>query len=103
MPKLITLKNAKSELERLQSYILLVESYDGDSLDKKIIKECALTNSLVKVADKLNKQGITNDGNLIDKQFLISVIDSKPKDELHKIIRSGYRIKAGINKRKSKK
>jgi archaellum component FlaC len=49
MVKLITVKKAQEEIERLQEYIDLVDSYEVNTLDTWIIKEYALTNSIKEV------------------------------------------------------
>lgn len=90
MEKLITISKAKRELERLQKYIELVETYEADTLEKKIIKEYAMTNSILKVSQTLN----------IDRKYILDVINMRGSDELHKIIRSGYMVKTKHNRRK---
>lgn len=82
---LITVKKAKEEVERLQRYITLVESYKADTVEKQIIKNYACTNSMAKVVKVM-----TDEGYSVDHQYVSSVISGKPSDELHRIIRTGY-------------
>ena len=92
IPKLITVSKAKEEIKRLQRFVELVESYEEDTIDKKIIKEYAYTNSIEKVHTKLN----------VDKEYINKVIRRLGKDELHKLIRTGYMQKTKHNRRKYK-
>jgi hypothetical protein len=94
MAKLITVKKAKEEIVRLQEYINLVDSYEVSTLDTWIIKEYALTNSIKEVV----KQGIAigmiqPNGEPLDKAFVVSVINGKATDKLHRLVRSGYRLR----------
>jgi hypothetical protein len=87
MAKLITYQLAKNELKRLKHYVELVEGYQTSTLDKMIIKEYALLNSMPKVAEKLNYLGVT-------REKVATVLKSTPQDELHKIVKSGYMKKS---------
>lgn len=80
MSKLITLEKAKSDIKKLQHYIDLVETYEADTLEKAIIKEYAITNSVIKITENLG----------VDREFAISIIKKKGKDELSKLVRSMY-------------
>lgn len=80
MTKLITVDLAKKEIKRLQEYVALVESYEAETLEKQIVKEYAITNSINKVSERLS----------IDRDVVIDVLKSLGKDELHKIVRTGY-------------
>ena len=92
--KLITPQRAKEEVKRLQEYIDLVESYQADTLEKWIVKEYAFTNSMIEVVRRANHRGLTNNGSPIDQKFVVSVINSnKVNDELHRLLRLGYRQK----------
>lgn len=95
--KLMTYDRAKRELERLNRYISLVDAYPSNTLEQWIIKEYAMTNSLVEVARRANENGLRINGGVeIDRDYLVLVVDSKPKsdDELHKLLRNGYRAKS---------
>lgn len=80
MSKLITLERAKSEIKKLQHYANLVENYEADVFKKAIIKEYVITNSVIKRTENLG----------VEREFAISVIKKKGKDELSKLIRSMY-------------
>ncbi|CAG9622796.1 hypothetical protein [Sutcliffiella rhizosphaerae] len=95
--KLIIYSRAKKEVARLNQYIALVDEYTSNTLEQWIIKEYAITNSLVEVARRANENGFkTNGGVEIDRDYVVCVIDSKPRsgDELHRLVRSGYRAKS---------
>jgi hypothetical protein len=86
MAKLITYKQAKDEIIRLKNYVQLVEGYQTNTLEKMIIKEYALMNSMPKVAEKLKYLGVT-------REMVAIVLKSTPQDGLHKILKSGYMTK----------
>lgn len=90
MNKLITVEKAKAQVKILKSYIRLVESYEADTLEKQMIKEYAYFNSIEEVAKVLNERGYSVEGRPIVGADVSSVIKLRSKDELHKIIRSGY-------------
>jgi hypothetical protein len=95
MTRLITVQKAKEEIERLQAYVELVEGYKANNIEQKIIKEYANTNCIVKVMDNLYENGLT-----VDYDTVVSVIRSKPADELHRIIRKGYMLRTKHSRRK---
>jgi hypothetical protein len=78
--KFITLDKAKSEIKRLQDYVNLVEAYRPSNLEEEIVKEYAMKSSIPEVSKSLN----------VSYEKVVDVISSKGKDELHKIVRSGY-------------
>jgi hypothetical protein len=90
MSKLITVERAKKEIQRLQHYVDLVESYPVDKLENLVIKEYALTNSIVKVTEKLS----------LEREYVTAIIKSRGNDELHKILRNGYMSKTKANRSK---
>lgn len=99
--KLIKLDKAKAEVERLQRYIDLVEDYETDTLNKWIIKQYALSNSIKKILEEANETGVTNDDGVpLDRKYITGVINGTVMDELHRILRLGYRRKIKPNKRK---
>lgn len=100
--KLITVQGAEEEIKRLQHYVNLAESYEANTIEKWIIKEYAYTNSIREVVLRAEQKGLTQrSGEPIDKAFITSVIDGKATDELHRILRSGYRLRIKPNKRKN--
>lgn len=96
MAKLITIQKAKEEIQRLQTYIKLVATYNAETIEKVIIKEYALTNSINKVLEILIKRGIE-----IEREDIVKVIKSNPKDELHRIIRKGYMLRTKHSRREN--
>ncbi|MCM3724597.1 hypothetical protein M3226_02630 [Neobacillus cucumis] len=93
MTKLITVRRAKEEVERLQEYIDLAELYEAETLDKLIIKEYAFSNSIAEVVRVLYRRGIQLENEAVSKEYVKNVIKSKAKDELHRILQTGYFIK----------
>ena len=102
MNKLITVEKAKAQVKILKTYIKLVESYEGDTLEKQMIKEYAYLNSIEEVAKVLNERGYSVEGRPIVAADVSSAIRLRSKDELHKIIRSGYLKKTKHNRQKVK-
>jgi hypothetical protein len=68
----------------------LVENYEANTLERFIIKEYAYTNSIIEITRRLNRRGYLLNGKTIEKEYVRDVINSKPSDELHRILRSGY-------------
>ncbi|MBT2659383.1 hypothetical protein J7E81_30115 [Bacillus sp. ISL-18] len=90
MSNMITVRMAKEEIKRLQDYIDLAELYEANTLDKLIIKEYAYSNSIAEVVRVLDRRGIQLDDKPVDKEYVTSVIKGKTKDELHRILKTGY-------------
>jgi uncharacterized protein YaaQ len=90
LSSLITVRRAKDEIKRLQHYVYLVENYEADTLEKFIIKENAITNSMFEVTRNLNRRGYLKNGNPIEKGYITAIINGKTADELHRILKSGY-------------
>jgi hypothetical protein len=78
--KFMTLDRAKNEIKKLQYYVELVESYQPQTIEQSIIKEYAKTSSITEVCKTLS----------VSHEKVVDVITSLGKDELHKIVRSGY-------------
>lgn len=93
MMKLITVEKAKDEIQRLQHYVDLVESYEASTIERQIIKEYAYTNSIQEVVVRFKERGATLNGDPISKEYVTSVIKGKPSDELHKELRQGYMLR----------
>jgi hypothetical protein len=89
MTNLITLDRAKAQVKKLQDYIALVETYEADTLEKQIVKEYAITNSIAIVSKNLG----------VDREEVVYVLQRRGKDELHKIVRSGYMYKTRASRR----
>ncbi|OCA86022.1 hypothetical protein A8F94_14355 [Bacillus sp. FJAT-27225] len=99
MNKLMTIKKAEMEIKWLQHFINLFNSYQVINLNKWIIKEYARTNSINKVVVKAKENNILHNGEVITKQLVIGIINSSPKDELHKIVQMGYKLKLKNNRK----
>lgn len=99
MVKLITVRKAKEEIKRLQHYVDLVEGYDANTLDKLIIKEYAVTNSIVKIELMLKERKSRFSADQITREYIIAVINGKASDELHRILKSGYLQRIKHNRR----
>jgi hypothetical protein len=87
---IISVEKAKDEIVRLQQYIDLVENYEADTLDKLIIKEYALTNSIDKTVKAVNATGYSMDHKEVERDYVVSLLKKRGKDELHKLVRSAY-------------
>lgn len=78
--KLITLDRAKNEIQKLQYYVNLVETYQPSNIEQEIVKEYAIKNSIPEVCETLS----------VSRDKVVDVITTLGKDELHKIVRTGY-------------
>lgn len=103
MKNLKTVDQAKDEIEKLQGFIDLVESFHPETLEEQIIKEYAYIGSVEKVADKVNEMGYSNGSRPFEKEDISNIIKSKPTGELHKLIRSGFLKKTRHTRRKIEK
>jgi hypothetical protein len=90
MTIIISVEKAKAEIARLQQYIELVETYETNTLDKLIIKEYALTNSIDKTVKAVNAAGYAIDHKEVERDYVVSLLKKRGKDELHKLVRSAY-------------
>jgi len=97
--RLITLDRAKAKVQKLNHYIDLVENYETDTIEKWIIKQYAITNSIKKMLEIANEEGITHNGDRLEHEFVVSVIMGKKMDQLHHKLKVGYRRKYRSNKR----
>ncbi|ALC89202.1 hypothetical protein AM500_04925 [Bacillus sp. FJAT-18017] len=93
MRKPITAGQAEKEINRLQHFLELVNNYETDTLEKWIIKEYALTNSMMKI----KKNAYLVHKVTLEKYYIKSVILSTPKDELHKLVKLMFRYKIKKN------
>lgn|SRR5699024_485834 len=98
--KLITLERAHREIARLKKYVNLIENYDDSTVDKWIIKQYAITNSIKKIEEEATERNLSIDGKPIDRAYITKLINGNVMDELHRIVRLGYRQKIRPNKRK---
>ncbi|MCZ2260767.1 hypothetical protein [Sporosarcina sp. G11-34] len=93
MKKLPTIQQAKNKILELQAFVSLVEDYDADTLEKRIIKEYAYSGSMVKVTKKLNESVNQINGSPVEKEYVAEVIKGRAGDELHKVVRASYFLK----------
>ncbi|MBU8877957.1 hypothetical protein BGM26_02985 [Bacillus sp. FJAT-29790] len=87
---------AKKRISELQNYVDLTETYVADCFEKHIIKEYAITGSVVKVAEKMNELGFKIGERKVESNDVSAVINTNPSkndDELHRIVRRLYRNK----------
>lgn len=98
MRGLITLERAKREKEWLENYIYLIESYEVDTLEKWVIKQYAITNSMNKIMQLAEEKGITYNNEPLDREYLREIINGKIMDELHRTLRKGYGRKSNLTK-----
>jgi hypothetical protein len=85
---LITVKRTEAEIVWLQHYLYPIENYAGDTMEKKVIKEYAITNSIGEVIKNFSEQGYT-----VEKEYISAILKSRGKDEQHKISRTGYMMR----------
>jgi hypothetical protein len=81
---------AQKEIERLQQFIHLVKSYEVNSLDKAIIKEYILTDSINKTIVSVNSSEYVLDQKEVDHNYVVALFKKRGKDELHKLARSNF-------------
>ena len=103
MKNLQVVSKIKSDIEQLQRYVDLVESFQPETLEEQIIKEYSYIGSVEKVAIKVNDMGYSNEGQPFEKEDISNIIKSKPSNELHKLIRSGFLKKTRHTRRKTEK
>jgi hypothetical protein len=101
MAKLITVERAKKEIQRLQKYVDLVEGYEVNSLEKWIIREYGLTNSIKKVTENAIELGYTKEGFPVGREYVTDVIKTHAKDPLHKMLQSGYERRVNLSKKRN--
>lgn len=91
--KFSSYNDAQKKVSELNHYISLVDTYTISNLEQWIIKNYALTNSIPRVIQNARQ---SKDMSLIEnvtREKIISLLNSKPQDELHKIIIRGYKAK----------
>lgn len=103
MKVLPTIEKAKREIQKLESYISLVENYNDDTLKEKILKAYAYTGSIEKTKLKINNINANENLSQIDSVFIKNIILSKPEDPLHKLLKSNYFLKTKGKRRRSKR
>lgn len=100
MKHLPTVSRAKEEIEVLQDYVLLAETYHANTLEKQIIKRYAYTGSIQKVVDQLNEERTAQNLLPIDAAFVSQTIQSRAKDPLHRLLRTNYMNKTKHTRKK---
>ncbi|PSL42115.1 hypothetical protein B0H99_101363 [Planomicrobium soli] len=101
MKRFPTVGEAKKEIESLQSFIMLAEAYPEETIEQQIIKLYAYTGSIKEVVSEINIERTKQQLELIDNTFVSEVIQSKPADPLHKLLRSNYMSKTKHNRKKN--
>ena len=91
--KILVVDKAKKEIEKLQHFVNLAESYQPITLDQMAIHQYAYLGSVKKVAEKLNALGCKIDGQKIESSDISNIIKRRPKDELHSFIKKSYTVK----------
>ncbi|WP_026858882.1 hypothetical protein [Jeotgalicoccus psychrophilus] len=93
MKKFMKYNDAKEEMNRIKNYIYLVENYKVDNVFNWIVKQYALTNSIAGVVRSARNEEDHKIFEVVDREKVLSVLNSPAKDELHKIIIQGYKAK----------
>ena len=92
--KILVVDKAKAEIEKLQHFVDLAESYEPITLEEMAIHQYAYLGSVKKVAEKLNGLGCNIEGRKVESSDISSIIKRRPKDELHSFIKKSYTVKA---------
>lgn len=103
MKHLPTISRAKEEIDFLQEYVHLAETYETTTLHQQIIKAYAYTGSIQKVTDQINEQRAVEKLLPIDTAFVSHTIQSRPQDSLHRLLRTNYMNKTKHTRRKPAK
>ncbi|SDI19936.1 hypothetical protein SAMN04487975_1133 [Planococcus glaciei] len=104
MKYISTVEKAIKEINFLQEFVLLAKDYQDITLEQRIIKLYAYEGSINEVTKIINTELSKNGEQIIDSVFVSNVIQSKPMDSLHKILRMNYMNKTKhIRKKSSKK
>ena len=91
--KILVVDKAKKEIEKLQHFVNLAESYQPITLEQMVIHQYAYLGSVKKVAEKLNELGCNIDGRKIKSIDISNIIKERPKDKLHSFIKKSYTVK----------
>lgn len=102
MRRLPTVSQAKKEIEFLQEYVFLAETYQAGNLQEQIIKLYAYTGSIKQVTEQLNEERAQDRLMPIDSKFVTEIVQSKPMDPLHKLVRTNYLNKTLPARQRSK-
>lgn len=99
MLKFLPLQTMKNKIKELQEHVDLVELFEPNSLEEWLIKEYAITGSLVETANRAKARGFLMNGEIIEKEHVVTVITGKASYPLHKRVKWGYQSRAKANKR----
>lgn len=100
MKHLPTVSKAKEEIEFLQEYVFLAETYEVHNLQDQIIKLYAFTGSIREVTEQLNEEREAEKLLPIDAAFVSKTIQARGKDPLHRLVRTRYMNKTKASRRK---
>lgn len=92
MKKFLKYNNAVELKNELDNFINLVDSYEVHNEADWIIKSYAFTNSIAGVVNLSLKEKSVYSEN-INKDKVLQILNDKPRNELHRIIISGYKKK----------
>lgn len=85
--------DAKEEMKSIQNYLSLVENYKVNTIFNWIVKQYALTNSIPGVVRRARDEEDHKFFEEVDREKVLSVLNSPAVDELHKIVIKGYKAK----------
>lgn len=103
MRNYMTVEAAREKIDRLASYVHLVESFEAVSLEDHVVEQYARLGSLQKVADKINDMNLAFVDAPIEVDDVREVLSSRGSSELHKLMRSFYLKRTRSNRRRSKR
>ena len=95
--KILVVDRAKTEIEKLQHFVDLAESYQPKTIQQMAIYEYAYLGSIKKVAEKLNDSGCRIEGREVKPTDIANFIKGRPKDELHTFLKRSYTVKANAS------
>ncbi|MED1802981.1 hypothetical protein [Brevibacillus porteri] len=85
------LSAAKQLLAELQHYIQLVENYQANTFESKVIYEYALHENVSEVAKIMNELEFRVDDRKVTSSDVSAVLKQKPIDELHQIVSKNFK------------
>lgn len=93
MVKLQRVDLVKKEVNKLNEFIRLAEEYPERTLEERILKFYAYSGTLKATTRIINEENIKLKLPTVEDSYVREVIQSKPTDSLHKMLRSSYMLK----------
>ncbi len=93
MKRFLTVEEAKKEINHLKLFVRLVEGYEANTLEQKILKAYAYSGTIKGAAELINNEFKKSGLPLIESSYITEVIRKRPSDPLHRIVRTAYLTK----------